>query len=211
MQDKKVALFPVAKSFTSPPQYSLFPTQKLPQTWPLLSGRLLAKLKSAGLSLHWSGSDGPLPIILGASLLRHCWAQRQSSGSLMQCPRPWAEVVPKDCEVQGSCKYPHCVPRQQENQEQDKSGAASGGAVYDIKGQLASVHSWLQSVPNNPTQACTQVQMYTHSTYTHTVHTHAHMCGMVYTYIQHMHKCTHSTDSCTSCTHIHVCAHMVHI
>ena len=51
MQDKKVALFPVAKRLTSYLKYSLFPTQKLPPDWPLLSERLLYKLKSAGLSL----------------------------------------------------------------------------------------------------------------------------------------------------------------
>ena len=49
--DKKVALFPVVKRLTSYLKCSLFPTQKLPPDWPLLSERLLYKLKSAVLFL----------------------------------------------------------------------------------------------------------------------------------------------------------------
>lgn len=90
----------------------------------------------------------------------------------------------------GSCKYPLCA-RQQENQEQDKDGAASGGAVYDIKGQLASVHSWLQ--------ACLI-----------TLHRHAHKYKC--THIVHIH--THSTHTCTHVrtwyTHIYSTCTSVH-
>lgn len=49
MQDKKVALFPVAKRLTSYPQVLSF-SHPEGSDWPL-SGRLLYKLKSAGLFL----------------------------------------------------------------------------------------------------------------------------------------------------------------
>lgn len=112
----------------------------------------------------------------------------------------------------GSCKHPLCA-RQQENQEQDKGGAASGGAVYDIKGQLSSVHSWLQArlitlhrhahkrkcthtVHIHSTHACTHV--YTHGTHTYTAHAQMHT---QYRYMDMVHMCAH----------VHVCAHVAHI
>ena len=204
--DKKVALFPVVKRLTSYLKCSLFPTQKLPPDWPLWEATVRAQICWAvpptGVAL-----TGHFPIRHpGASFPRHYWAQRQSSGSLMWCQRlgqRWCLRL----KCRGSCKHPLCA-RQQENQEQDKGGAASGRAVYDIKGQLSSVHSWLQARLITPHRH-THKRKCTHIVHIHSAHTCTHTCTyMVHT--QHMHKCTHSTDTCTwyTCAHIYMYVHV---